>query len=61
MILTHLSRMEFPTVINLNSPFPFKGLLGGILHFNHLNRTFCKQTILPKIFFFLSIELNLKI
>ena len=31
--LTHLSRMEFPTDINWNSPFPVLGLLGGIFHF----------------------------
>ena len=30
--LTHFSRMEFPTVINWTSPFPFQGLSGGILH-----------------------------
>ena len=32
-ILTHLSRIEFPTVINWMSPFPILGLLGGIFHF----------------------------
>ena len=38
--------MEFPTVIDLTSPFPFKGLLGGILHvYSNFNRTFCKQTL----------------
>ena len=31
--LTYLSRMNFPTVINWNSPFLFKGMLGGIFHF----------------------------
>ena len=30
---THLSRIEFPTVINWMSPFPILGLLGGIFHF----------------------------
>ena len=36
--------MEFPTVINWNSPFLFLGMLGGIFHFNsNLNRTFYKQ------------------
>ena len=46
--LTHINRMEFPTVtcINWNSPFLFKGMLGGIFHFySNLNRTFCKQTV----------------
>ena len=38
--------MEFPTVINWTSPFPFSGLLGGILHFySNFNRPFCKQTV----------------
>ena len=32
-LLTHLSRMEFPTVINWNRPFLFKGMLGGIFMF----------------------------
>ena len=31
--LIHLCLMEFPSLINLTSPFPFKGLLGGILIF----------------------------
>ena len=31
--LTHLIRMEIPTLINWASPFPFKELLGGIFHF----------------------------
>ena len=30
-MLTHLRRMEFPTIINWTGPFP--GLLGGIFHF----------------------------
>ena len=40
--------MEFHTVtcINWNSPFLFKGMLGGIFHFySNLNGTFCKQTV----------------
>ena len=32
--LTQLSRMEFPTLINWTSPFPFSWLLGGIFHFH---------------------------
>ena len=37
--------MEFPIVINWTSPFPSKGLLGGIVHFySNFNRTFFKQT-----------------
>ena len=39
--------MEFPTLINRTSPFPFEGLL--VVFFFHFfqilyNRTFCKQT-----------------
>ena len=46
LILTHLCRMEFPIVINWNSPFLFKGMLGGIFHFySSFNRTLCKQTV----------------
>ena len=30
VILTHLSRMDFPTIINWTSPFPFEGLVGCI-------------------------------
>ena len=42
--LTHLSRMEFPTVINRNSPFLFVWV--GIFHFySNFNRTFYKQTV----------------
>ena len=38
--------MEFPTVINWTSPFPFSGLLGSILHFHsNFNRPFCEQTV----------------
>ena len=45
-LLTHLSRMEYPTVINWNRPFLFKGMLGGIFHvYKNFNRTFCKQTV----------------
>ena len=43
--VAHLSRMEFPPIINWASLFPFQGLLSGILHFySNSNRTFCKQT-----------------
>ena len=31
--LTHLSQMEFPTIINCISPILFYRLLGGIFHF----------------------------
>ena len=38
--------MEFPTVINWNSPFLFKGVLNGIFHFySNFNRTSCKQIV----------------
>ena len=44
--LTHLSRMEFPFLINWTSPISFKGTLGGNLQFYlKLNRTFCKSTV----------------
>ena len=44
-ILTYLSRMGFPTIINWASLFPYQGLLGGILLlYSNFNRTFCKQT-----------------
>ena len=34
------------TIINWTSPFPFKGLLGGIFHFySNFKRTLCKQTV----------------
>ena len=36
--LTHLSKRELTTYINRTSPFPFKGMLGGILHFIHISR-----------------------
>ena len=46
-MLTHLRRMEFPTIINLTGPFP--GLLGGIFHFySNFKRAFCKQTVETK-------------
>ena len=31
--LTHLSRIDFPFLISLKSPFPILGLLGIIFHF----------------------------
>ena len=38
--------MEFPTIINWNSPYLFKGMLGGIFHFySNFNRKFYKQTV----------------
>ena len=44
--LTHLSRMEFPTLINWTISFPFKGLLDCIFFFySVLNRTFYKLTV----------------
>ena len=36
-LLTHLCRMDFPTVINWTSPFPILGLLGGTLDFNSIS------------------------
>ena len=46
LILTRISPMEFPTIINKTSPFLFKGLLGGIFDFYlKFNRLFCKQTV----------------
>ena len=43
-MLTHLRRMEFPTIINWTCPFP--GLLGGIFHFySNFKRALCKQTV----------------
>ena len=32
MVLTHLSRIEYPTVINWNGQFPILGVLGGTFH-----------------------------
>ena len=38
--------MDFPFLINLTSPCPFLGLLGGSFHFySNFNRIFCKQTV----------------
>ena len=38
--------MEFPILIHWSSPFPFKGLLGGIFHFySNFNRTVYKLTV----------------
>ena len=46
MSLTHLSLMEFHTVINWNSLFLSLGILGGIFKFySNFNRTFCMQTV----------------
>ena len=36
MNLTHLCRIEFPTVINWNSPFLFQGMLDGVFHFYNI-------------------------
>ena len=44
--LTHLCRMYFPILINLTSPFPSLGLLGGISNFySKFKRNFCLQTV----------------
>ena len=32
-IFTHLSQMDWPTLINRTSPFPILGVLGGIFLF----------------------------
>ena len=38
--------MEFPSLIDWASPFPFKGMLRGIYHLHsHLSKTFCKQKV----------------
>ena len=38
--------MEFPSIINWTSPFPFSGMLGGIFHFSsNFDRNLCKQTV----------------
>ena len=38
--------IEFPTVINWDSPFLFQGMLGGIFPFySSFNRKLCKQTV----------------
>ena len=43
--LTHLSRMDFPTLISRTRPFSVLGLMGGILLFfsfsSNFNRTYC--------------------
>ena len=44
--LTHLCRMEFHSLINWTSQFPFEGLLDDSFHFSsNCDRTFCKQTV----------------
>ena len=44
--LSHLCRIELPTVINWASSFPFEGLLGGSFHFHStFDRLFCKQAV----------------
>ena len=44
--LTHLSRMEIPTLINWTSAFVLYGLLGDIFHYySKYNRAFNKQTV----------------
>ena len=44
--LTHSYRMEFRTVINLNSPFLFEGMLGGIFHvYSNFKINYCEQTV----------------
>ena len=44
--MTHLSQMEFLTLISWTISFTFLGLLGGIFHFySNFNSTFCKQTV----------------
>ena len=42
--LTHLSRMDFPTLIDWTSPLLIYGMLGGIFYSN-FNGTFCKETV----------------
>ena len=38
--------MEFPSLINWASQFPFEGLLDDSFHFySNCDRTFCKQTV----------------
>ena len=38
--------MEYPTVINWNSLFPIKGLLGVSFHFySNFDKTICKQKV----------------
>ena len=44
--LTHLCRMEFHTIIDWNSPFLFKGILGVIFYsYSSFDRKLCKQTV----------------
>ena len=44
--LTHLTRMELPTLINWTSLFLFQGLVGAIFHFYpNFDSIFCKQTV----------------
>ena len=44
--LTHLSRMDSPTLIRRTNPFTNLGVLGGILClFSNSNRTLCKQIL----------------
>ena len=42
--LTHLSRMDFPTLIRRARPFSILRVLSGIL-FSNFNRTYCKPTV----------------
>ena len=45
-VLTHLRRMEYPTLINWTSPYPFQKVFGSIFHLDsNFNRTFCWQTV----------------
>ena len=47
---THLNQMEFPTVINLTSPFQFKGLVGRVFFiFSQILIEQCKQTVVTLI------------
>ena len=41
--LTHLSRMEFPSLVKWTSPFSFKGMLGGILFYSILIEHFISK------------------
>ena len=44
--LTHVCRMDFPTIMNLTSPFPIVGLFGGIYSFySNLKKNFCEQIL----------------
>ena len=42
---THLSRMQFPTLVYWTSPFPFKGCWMLFFIFIQISRTFYKQTV----------------